>query len=90
MSFTGVAEVEFKLDSRLGEYKLIEINPIPWDQHRLGHMCGVDLIHIAWCDLTGEALSHQFPFQKDRTEVDSGGCLLSSSAPFSPEARRKF
>jgi predicted ATP-grasp superfamily ATP-dependent carboligase len=51
--FTGIAEVEFKWDSRSGEYKLIEINPRPWDQHRLGSACGVDLIHIAYCSYVG-------------------------------------
>jgi D-aspartate ligase len=53
IGFSGIAEVEFKIDGRTGELKLIEINPRPWDQHRLGHLCGVDLIHIAWSDLTG-------------------------------------
>jgi predicted ATP-grasp superfamily ATP-dependent carboligase len=53
MGFSGVAEVEYKRDSRTGEYKLIEINPRPWDQHRLGAACGVDLIYIAYCDHAG-------------------------------------
>jgi D-aspartate ligase len=53
MHFSGIAEVEFKRDTISGEYMLIEINPRPWDQHRLGHGCGVDLIHIAYCDLAG-------------------------------------
>jgi predicted ATP-grasp superfamily ATP-dependent carboligase len=50
MHFTGIAEVEFKWDAPSGEYKLIEINPRPWDQHRLGNACGIHLIHIAYCD----------------------------------------
>ena len=50
--FTGVAEVEFKQDAD-GTYKLIEINARPWDQHRLGHTCGADVIHAAYCDLAG-------------------------------------
>jgi predicted ATP-grasp superfamily ATP-dependent carboligase len=53
MHFSGIAEVEFKWDRSSGQHKLIEINPRPWDQHRLGSACGVDLIHIAYCDLTG-------------------------------------
>ena len=51
--FTGIAEVEYKWDARDNEYKLIEINPRPWDQHRLGAACGVDLIHHAYCDYAG-------------------------------------
>jgi len=50
MGFSGIAEVEYKLDARSGEYQLIEINPRPWDQHRLGKSCGTDLIYLAYCD----------------------------------------
>jgi predicted ATP-grasp superfamily ATP-dependent carboligase len=53
MAFTGIAEVEFKWDARVGVYKLIEVNPRPWDQHRLGHALGVDLINLAYCDFAG-------------------------------------
>jgi D-aspartate ligase len=53
IQFTGIAEVEYKLDERDHEYKLIEVNPRPWDQHRLGAMGGVDLIHVAYCEHAG-------------------------------------
>jgi predicted ATP-grasp superfamily ATP-dependent carboligase len=53
IGFSGVAEVEYKRDARTGEYKLIEINPRPWDQHRLGYACGVDLIYVAYCEHSG-------------------------------------
>ncbi len=44
MGFTGIAEVEYKWDASTGEYQLIEVNPRPWDQHRLGKAGGADLI----------------------------------------------
>jgi D-aspartate ligase len=53
MGFSGIAEVEYKWDAATGEYKLIEVNPRPWDQHRLGNACGVDLIYLAYCDHAG-------------------------------------
>jgi predicted ATP-grasp superfamily ATP-dependent carboligase len=53
MRFSGVAEVEYKWDAAEREYKLIEINPRPWDQHRLGNAAGVDLIYLAYCDHAG-------------------------------------
>ena len=53
MKFAGVAEVEFKRDPASGRYKLIEVNARPWDQHRLGNACGVDLMHVAYCDKAG-------------------------------------
>jgi D-aspartate ligase len=53
MQFTGIAEVEYKWDAIDQDYKLIEVNPRPWDQHRLGAACGVDLIYLAYCDYAG-------------------------------------
>jgi predicted ATP-grasp superfamily ATP-dependent carboligase len=53
MEFTGIAEVEYKWDATDAEYKLIEVNPRPWDQHTIGAASGVDLIHLAYCDHAG-------------------------------------
>jgi predicted ATP-grasp superfamily ATP-dependent carboligase len=53
MGFTGIAEVEYKWDQRTGEYRLIEINPRAWDQHRLGKACGVDLVWLCYCEHAG-------------------------------------
>lgn len=58
MRFTGIAEVEFKWDNAAGEHKLIEINPRPWDQHRLGWACGVDLILLSYCEHAGLPRPH--------------------------------
>jgi predicted ATP-grasp superfamily ATP-dependent carboligase len=53
MGFTGIAEVEYKWDTGRREYRLIEINPRPWDQHRLGKACGIDVIYLAYCEHAG-------------------------------------
>jgi D-aspartate ligase len=53
IGYRGIAEVEYKWDVRKSEFTLIEINPRPWDQHRLGRACGVDLMHTAYRDYTG-------------------------------------
>lgn len=53
MEFSGIAEVEYKWDAANHEYKLIEVNPRPWDQHRLGAATGVDLMYFAYCDYAG-------------------------------------
>ncbi|MBI4364399.1 MAG: hypothetical protein HY568_03130, partial [Candidatus Latescibacteria bacterium] len=50
IGFTGIAEVEFKRDARDGAYRLIEVNPRPWDQHALGAACGVDVAYLAYRD----------------------------------------
>jgi predicted ATP-grasp superfamily ATP-dependent carboligase len=65
MKFTGIAEVEYKWDEGNQEYKLIEINSRPWDQHRLGNACGVDLIHFAYCEHAG--LPAPVPRVSDKT-----------------------
>jgi predicted ATP-grasp superfamily ATP-dependent carboligase len=51
IKFTGIAEIEFKKESKTGEYRLIEINPRHWDQHALGTACGVNLTYTAYLDL---------------------------------------
>jgi predicted ATP-grasp superfamily ATP-dependent carboligase len=53
MKFTGVAEVEYKWDAAERVYKLIEINPRPWDQHRLGNAAAADLIYLAYAEHVG-------------------------------------
>lgn len=53
LRFTGIAEVEFKWNAAKSEYQLIEINPRPWDQHRLGKSCGTDLVFLAYCEYAG-------------------------------------
>jgi D-aspartate ligase len=67
MQYTGIAEVEFKWDASKQEFRLIEVNPRPWDQHRLGHACGVDLMYLAYCEHAGlemPAVNKQAPGHK--------------------------
>jgi predicted ATP-grasp superfamily ATP-dependent carboligase len=51
--YHGLAQVEFKRDPRNGRFKLMEINPRIWQWHGLAAACGVDLVWIAYEDLTG-------------------------------------
>jgi D-aspartate ligase len=60
IGYTGIAEVEYKWHADRNEYQLIEINPRPWDQHRLGYAIGVDLIYLAYCDHTGMSVPAPF------------------------------
>jgi D-aspartate ligase len=53
LGFRGVSQVEFKLDPRTGEYKLIEVNPRLWQWHGLSGATGADLTHIAYLDMIG-------------------------------------
>jgi D-aspartate ligase len=56
MKFSGIAEVEFKWDAAAKQYKLIEVNPRAWDQHRLGKSCGTDLALLAYHEHAGLTL----------------------------------
>ena len=56
LHFHGVSQVEFKRDPRDGAYKLMEVNPRLWQWHSLAPACGVNLAHIAYCDVAGEPL----------------------------------
>jgi len=54
VKYRGLVGVEYKLDPRDGEYKLIEVNARwgLWDG--LGAYCGIDLAHIAYLDAIGQ------------------------------------
>lgn len=67
LKFTGLSEVEYKIDDRDGSLNLIEINPRHWDQHGLGTAVGVNLSLAAWCHLAGQEMP-EFK-QKERAVV---------------------
>jgi len=56
VKYRGLVGVEFKLDPRDGDYKLIEVNARwgLWDA--LGAYCGVDLGRIAYLDAIGQKI----------------------------------
>ncbi|MCW8058664.1 polysaccharide deacetylase family protein [Agrobacterium tumefaciens] len=45
---SGLVEVEFKLDGRDGELKLLDVNPRPWSWFGLCSAAGVDLGALLW------------------------------------------
>jgi predicted ATP-grasp superfamily ATP-dependent carboligase len=53
ISYRGVFSAEFKLDSRDGEFKLIEINARPWWYVEFAHHCGVNVCNMAYRDALG-------------------------------------
>ncbi|HJV64901.1 MAG TPA: FAD-dependent oxidoreductase [Geomonas sp.] len=54
LDFTGLIEVEFKLDHRDGRFKLIDVNPRVWGWHTLGARAGVDFSHLLWRQVKGD------------------------------------
>jgi predicted ATP-grasp superfamily ATP-dependent carboligase len=55
MGVSGMAEVEFKLDPRDGQYKLLDINLRPWGWHSLCIACGLDLPYLQYRQALGLA-----------------------------------
>lgn len=56
IDYYGLAEVEFKLDPRDGEYKLLDVNARSWGFHSLGQPAGVDFPYALFAHQTGEAI----------------------------------
>jgi len=63
--YTGLVEVEYKLDARNGRYKLLDINPRLWTWATLGARAGIDFPYLLWQMITGTPV----PEQTGRTGV---------------------
>ena len=53
MDYYGLVELEFKLDSRDGQYKLLDVNSRTWGYHALGATAGVDFSRMLFEDQIG-------------------------------------
>ena len=56
LEYDGLAEVEFKYDTRDGRYKLLDVNARGWTWIALGGRAGVDLPYLLWRLAMGESL----------------------------------
>jgi D-aspartate ligase len=53
INYYGLVEVEFKLDPRDGQFKLLDVNPRTWGYHTLGPSAGVDFASLLYADQLG-------------------------------------
>lgn len=51
--YYGLVEVEFKLDQRDGQYKLLDVNARTWGYHTIGASAGVDFSYLLYADQMG-------------------------------------
>lgn len=57
LNYQGIAEVEFKRDSKDGNIKMIEVNTRIWTQNSLAARCGIDVAYTAYLDIIGEKIN---------------------------------
>ena len=57
INYYGLVEVEYKLDPRDGQFKLLDVNGRTWGYHTLGASAGVDFPSLLFADQMGEPLA---------------------------------
>lgn len=65
LDYYGLVELEYKLDARTGERKLLDINTRTWGYHTLGAAAGIDFPRLLFRDQIGDDV----PVQRARTGV---------------------
>jgi D-aspartate ligase len=53
INYYGLVELEYKLDPRDGQYKLLDVNARTWGYHSLGASAGVDFSYLLYADQVG-------------------------------------
>jgi D-aspartate ligase len=53
IDYYGLVELEYKLDPRDGQYKLLDVNARTWGYHSLGLRTGVDFSYMLYADQVG-------------------------------------
>jgi D-aspartate ligase len=56
INYYGLVELEYKLDPRDGQYKLLDVNARTWGYHTLGQRAGVDFPFLLFADQLQEAV----------------------------------
>jgi D-aspartate ligase len=57
IGYYGLVELEYKLDPRDGEYKLLDVNARTWGYHSVGPAAGVDFPYLLFRDQLGDEIS---------------------------------
>jgi D-aspartate ligase len=78
LNYTGVCEVEFLLDPRTKEYKLIEINARTWLWVGLAKACGVDYTKIIYDYLNEKKIIYPQSYKKDIVWINPVSDLIYS------------
>lgn len=58
INYYGLVELEYKLDPRDSQYKLLDVNARTWGYHSLGARVGVDFSYMLYADQLGLHVPH--------------------------------
>ena len=65
----------YKLDSRDGQYKLLDVNARTWGYHSLGARAGVDFSYMLYADLVG------LPVSRCKSQTGIGWMRMTTDLP---------
>ena len=71
LGFTGLSGMEFKLDVRDNQFKLIEVNPRPVHVQQLFRAAGINLTYLVYLDLTGGFLEDEYRYEPGVYGIDN-------------------
>lgn len=57
IDYYGLVELEYKIDPRDSQYKLLDVNARTWGYHALGERAGVDFSYLLYADQVGQPVS---------------------------------
>jgi predicted ATP-grasp superfamily ATP-dependent carboligase len=75
INYYGLVELEYKLDPRDGQYRLLDFNGRTWGYHSLGSGSGVDFPYLLFADQTGG------PVQTCRSQAGVSWIRLLTDVP---------
>ena len=74
-NYNGLVEVEYKLDPRDGQFKLLDVNARTWGYHSLGPAAGVDFSYMLYADQVG------LPVPRCRAQTGVGWVRMATDLP---------
>jgi D-aspartate ligase len=75
INYYGLVELEYKLDPRTSEYKLLDVNARTWGYHSLGYGAGVDFSYMLYSDQLG------LPVAPCRSPANVGWVRMTTDVP---------
>jgi len=74
-NYYGLVEMEYKLDPRDGQYKLLDVNARTWGYHSLGTRAGVDFSYLLYADQVG------LPVSRCKSQPGIGWVRMTTDLP---------